>query len=232
MILQAQTPRSLSWAGCLVVLGLGLFLLPLVPVQAQEKAKDPFAQAPPAEKESVDQQIETLKKAIMILEQQKQTQKTAKPEEKKVDPAELDKAKHEVDQLAKLLELKRQELNTLQAKHQQALARLAALQGWKVKFDNEALHLDKLQFDLQRYKNAQNFKPIEVQMDVLKSQVVDPTMLRNFIYKKADPNVRPREDKKPAESLEQKLHRLMKEIEELRKEIRKDKPSVYYQPAK
>jgi beta-lactamase regulating signal transducer with metallopeptidase domain len=36
MIVQAKTPRALSWPGWLAVLGLGLVLLPLAPVRAQQ----------------------------------------------------------------------------------------------------------------------------------------------------------------------------------------------------
>src|SRR2546422_422059 len=121
MILQAQPARSLSWAGCLVVAGLGLFLLPLVPVQAQQTAKDP-----PAQKESVDQQIEILKKAIMILEQQKATDK-AKAAPKQPDPAELKKAQEDVAAIARELEVRRGELKALEQKYAIALGHLAKL---------------------------------------------------------------------------------------------------------
>src|SRR5262249_27229012 len=46
MIVQAKTPRSLSWPGCLMVLGLGLGLLPLVPVQAQPAPPPPPPKKP------------------------------------------------------------------------------------------------------------------------------------------------------------------------------------------
>jgi beta-lactamase regulating signal transducer with metallopeptidase domain len=62
MIMNGNTPRSLSSAGRLAVLGLGL-LLPLVPVQAQTEPQDP--------KDDRDRQIEKLKKVIQALEQQK-----------------------------------------------------------------------------------------------------------------------------------------------------------------
>jgi len=237
MILQARTPRSLSWAGCLVVAGLGLFLLPLVPVQAQSPPQDVIAQAGPAEKESVDQQIETLKKAIMILEKQKQAEKAAKPEGKKVDPAELDKAKHDVAEVAKMLEVKRAELRALEAKFQQAQARLAALQGGKALYDNNK----PLYYKYKTDEKLRNFTPVEVQMEALKAIAVDGKMLQPVQVEAlkalgVDPKVPldalkvwgTSKDKKPAESLEQKLDRLMKEIEELRQEIRKDKPSPYF----
>jgi beta-lactamase regulating signal transducer with metallopeptidase domain len=65
MIMNANTPRSLSIAGRLAVLSLGL-LLPLVPVQAQSGPQDP--------KDDRDQQIEKLKKVIQALEQQKRAE--------------------------------------------------------------------------------------------------------------------------------------------------------------
>lgn len=58
MIMNGNTPKSLSAAGWLAVLALGL-LLPLVPVNAQQQSPDPR-----------DQQIETLKKVIQALEEQ------------------------------------------------------------------------------------------------------------------------------------------------------------------
>src|SRR5262245_14632273 len=110
-----QTRRSLFWAGCLVVGGLGLFFLLPAPVQAQAPKDDPY-KAAPAEKESVDQQIEILKKAIMILEQQKATDKD-KAAPKQADPAELKKAEEDVAAVAKEMEVKRGELKALEQKH-------------------------------------------------------------------------------------------------------------------
>src|SRR5262249_5851552 len=239
MILQARTPRSLSWAGCLVVAGLGFFLLPLVPVQAQETPKNQLVQV--ADKESVDQQIETLKKAIMVLEKQKQAGKSTKPEEKKVDPAALKQAQDVVDQLAKQIEVKRNELRDLETKLRQARARLAAL-GGKVQFDNafRVLELQNMVPNIQLapldgkvLKNLTIEVP-NVDMKALGIQQLDKVLQPGVQVDMApQPNmIRQYGGKKPAESLEQKLDRLTKEVEELRKEIRKDKPSPYYQPPK
>jgi bla regulator protein blaR1 len=67
MILQGKPSRSLSWVGFSLVLGLGLLLLPLFPAQGQTTS----AQSAPTTKDSRDQQIEALKKAIEVLEHQK-----------------------------------------------------------------------------------------------------------------------------------------------------------------
>jgi bla regulator protein blaR1 len=65
MVMQARTPRSLSWAGRVAVLALALLLLPLFAARGQPPA--------PA-KDSRDQQIEILKQALKLLEDQKRAE--------------------------------------------------------------------------------------------------------------------------------------------------------------
>jgi beta-lactamase regulating signal transducer with metallopeptidase domain len=67
MIVQGKTSRSLSWAGLGAVLGLGL-LLPLFPVRGQAPPGSPPATGV---RETRDQQIDILKEAIKVLEEQK-----------------------------------------------------------------------------------------------------------------------------------------------------------------
>ena len=43
MIVRARTPKGLSWAGRLAVLGLAALLLPLAPSWAQDNDKTPTA---------------------------------------------------------------------------------------------------------------------------------------------------------------------------------------------
>ncbi len=64
MIMNGNTPRTLSSVGWIALLSLGL-LLPLVPVQAQS----------PDPQDDHDRQIEALKKVIQSLEQQKRAEK-------------------------------------------------------------------------------------------------------------------------------------------------------------
>src|SRR5206468_4072890 len=61
MILGPTTPQSLSWAGRLVVISLGLCLLPFLPVEAQ---------TPPPWGADRQRQIEALKEALRVLEEQ------------------------------------------------------------------------------------------------------------------------------------------------------------------
>ena len=215
MILHAQTRRSLSWAGCLVVGGLGLFLVSVVPVQAQ--APDPFQKpAAVAQKESVDQQIEILKKAIMILEQQKAANK-AKASPKQPDAAELKKAEEDVAAIAKEMEIKQGELKALAQKYAIALDRLAKLKGGKVS-NNQPYE----KFYFQWKKEAPSHKALlNVYPDTVKEKKAAETLLYDVIKKKA-----------PPESLEQKLDRLMREVEELRREIKQQKsPKGTFIPA-
>jgi beta-lactamase regulating signal transducer with metallopeptidase domain len=87
MIMNGNTPKSLSSAGRLAVLGLGL-LLPLVPVQAQQP-QDP--------KNDRDQQIEQLKKVLQALEQQKHAEREQQVAEERI--IELRKKEADLQQM-------------------------------------------------------------------------------------------------------------------------------------
>jgi hypothetical protein len=67
MILQGKTPRSLSRLGWVAVCAAGL-LLPLLPTHAQDKLPE---KGKGGDQESVDQEIQALKRAIKILESQR-----------------------------------------------------------------------------------------------------------------------------------------------------------------
>jgi beta-lactamase regulating signal transducer with metallopeptidase domain len=69
MIMNGNTPKSLSAAGWLAVLALGL-LLPLVPVNAQQQSPSPQDER----REPRDQQIEALKRVIQNLEEQRRAE--------------------------------------------------------------------------------------------------------------------------------------------------------------
>src|SRR5262249_4388531 len=122
MIMQGTTPRSLSWLGLCAVLGLGT-LLPLAPVQAQSKPAGADEQSEP--QDSRDQQLEVLRKAIRILEEQTTTEK-AKPTG---NPAEIDDAKAALKRATNQLDAKRREFEEAAKRHHEAAARLARLEG-------------------------------------------------------------------------------------------------------
>src|SRR5262249_17241176 len=67
MIMQGQSSWSLSWRGCLVLVGLGLLLLPLLPIRAQAPGRSSDA--------DTDRRIQELKKAILDLEAARATEK-------------------------------------------------------------------------------------------------------------------------------------------------------------
>ena len=215
MIWRTQMNRWLSGVLCPLALGLGLFLSPAVLAQAP-KIADPFLQAQPAPKESVDQQIEILKKAIMILEQQKSADKT-KAAPKQPNEGDVRKAKEDLAAIAKELEVKRSEVRALEQKHAIAMKRLAELTG-----GNAAVR-DHIQWMLATTPGdpagAKVLRDWIIQNPELRDARGSKILLQDMIRKQAPDAVR-----KP-ESLEQKLDRLMKEIEELRREIRQQKGS-------
>jgi beta-lactamase regulating signal transducer with metallopeptidase domain len=194
MIMQGKTQRSLSWAGGLAVLGLGVVLLPLS-VQAQA----PVPQVRPNDaKGSRQEKIEILKKAIQILEEQEKAERKKTPEPKKESP-EVGKVLTEAKAAAAEVEAKRRELLKAQAKLDQILRRLAELQG-------------------KDYRNPDFVRPH------LPSVGQAPDGARFGKYPPGPVKPKPK-DKTPTE-LEQKFDRLLREVEELRRELRRDRPTT------
>jgi beta-lactamase regulating signal transducer with metallopeptidase domain len=67
MIVQAQTPRSLSWPAFLAVVGLGVVLLPLVPVRAQQPAAKPKTAPKPATPPAPTEELIVRQQAVEVL---------------------------------------------------------------------------------------------------------------------------------------------------------------------
>jgi beta-lactamase regulating signal transducer with metallopeptidase domain len=126
MIMQRQTPRSLSWTGVLVVLALGLLLLPVLPILAQPQGD--YKRDPGGKQTDTDQKIAELKKQIQALEEQKPADKKGAVEKKR-QAEEIQKVRDEVGILTKEMNNKRRELQDVEKRHAEAVARLAKMEG-------------------------------------------------------------------------------------------------------
>jgi beta-lactamase regulating signal transducer with metallopeptidase domain len=128
MIMQGKTPRSLSGLGGAAVLGLGL-VLPLTPVlaQAPRGGRDDRR---PERKMTRQEQIEILKKAVQILEEQERADRGKKePARKRASEAEIKKARDLAQKLAQEVRAKRRELQKAEENLRKALQNLSKLTG-------------------------------------------------------------------------------------------------------
>lgn len=227
MIMQGTTPRSLSWAGCVGVLALGL-LLPVLPVQGQSApAKDAAA------KDSRDDQIEALKKALRVLEEQRASEK-AKSAAPKADPAEIKELEASAAQLMKTVQVKRDELQAIEMKLRVIVERLQKMGGNVAGFktavneyrtivsprtviEAKALPGQRTYSIQQPEKNQQ---PATIRLkagdgdkekELIIEALIDKGALKAKVAEPAAGNT----------PLEQRLDRLLKEIEDIRREIRR-----------
>ena len=120
MVMQGKTSRSLSWAGLGVVCGLGLLLLPLFPARGQQPPVRPPAVEPaPADpaKDPRDQEIEVLKRAMQILQEEKALERGSLP----LKEAGLEAQLRDVE---KAIAGKKKELDDLERKAQDLRTKL------------------------------------------------------------------------------------------------------------
>src|SRR5262249_31335411 len=94
MIMLGNTPRSLSWTGALALFGVGLLLLPLLPVRAEDERPKPAPDRSRA-RDSRQEQIEILKKAIDILEAQRGDRAPRRDQPRRENP-DFQKANEEI----------------------------------------------------------------------------------------------------------------------------------------
>ncbi len=253
MIMQARTPRSLSWVGFLTVLGLGLLLLPFVPVRAQDQG-DTKEQPKGKSADTTDEQIAALKKALQILEEQKRAESKKVDADKKANAAEIDKLRKEVASLAPQVETKRRELQELENRHQKALIRLAQLEGKQSgifylpidgKFyryehlkegdsnrayiiqtspDGKLFRYETPKFQEGKPNTASPYAGAVIESDKLsnkgKEWAIKPSKQEES--KGSAWILQSKEDK--ATELEKKLDKVLKEVEELKRQLRQEKP--------
>jgi beta-lactamase regulating signal transducer with metallopeptidase domain len=182
MVMQGNTSRSLSWTGLGLVLALGLLLLPLFPAQGQVQ---PTSQ--PAPKDDRDREIDALKKAIEVLENEKRqeparTMAPARNYYRTVLTADVLHAAQdlqtELEALDKAITVKRKELQDLEARSQALRAQFS----------------------------APGRRPVNV-------RPVEPPRAKQATTPPAK-----------AQDLEQRLERLLREVEDLRREVRQNRP--------
>jgi beta-lactamase regulating signal transducer with metallopeptidase domain len=239
MIMQANTPRSLSALGWIVVLGIGLFLLP-VAAQAQAPAKQ--------RDEDRVREIKILKDKLRALEE-----KSAQRDQKLVldEVADLDGAVVElvfddgqtmeaIAQLKKQIAAKRAELRDLEAKLEKIVAGMEGKKAGKAKADavkaklkelkdvkgqikielideKAAKHFDEaIQKDLKNLKEHLNKVPKGA---ILLEQMDEKTMkqLREAIEKaiKANPDLKKLDELKKLGNLKEMIE--LKKLDELKK---------------
>ena len=219
MIMQGRTPRSLSWVGCCALLGVGLGMLPLLPVQAQPPARSQPPRTSSGSGDDRDEQIETLRKAIRVLEEQKKTDQRrpsdgeagmwrfwtrAEGDSSKADPEEVKKAQAELEKAGRELTAKEREAQEARQRFHAAMSRLSKLQGG-------------------RFSMAPAPRP---------GQPGQPTMPPAQEAPRYFPPAavsRPREP--GGRDLEQRLDRVLREVEDLRREIRRGGASGVVSPA-
>jgi beta-lactamase regulating signal transducer with metallopeptidase domain len=239
MIMKGKTPRSMSWAGACAVLGLGL-LLPLAPVQAGPRVDDAEEAAP---QDSRDQQIEVLRKAIRALEEKRDADKPSDAKRPKADPADIKKARKDIERIENEVRQKRNDLREAEHRLQEARNRLDLTEGRTPRSSNvsvtpriavvpggadvEARVISGLpggKGDDPRVirldptgKGGDGVQVIRVQPDGsgekrIRTHIVEPGVASGKM------------------DLESRLERLIKEVEEIRREMRRQPPRTDTRP--
>jgi beta-lactamase regulating signal transducer with metallopeptidase domain len=209
MVLRGHTIQSLSSVGAAAVCVLGILLLPLLPVGAQ----DTSAQPPPAGKPGLDKHIEALRQALRILEAQQRAQSQKERVRNRLDNArtkpegaELAQARAQVKALQARLEVKAAELAQAKEQYKQAVKELAKLEG-------KSRGRPAPQIAPKRAPNPrQDPAPANRPKSETEARRAAAAALARF------------GTRQPPESLEQRLERLLREVEQLRRDLRGRNP--------
>jgi beta-lactamase regulating signal transducer with metallopeptidase domain len=240
MIMQGTTPRSLSAAGWLAVLALGLFLLPLAPAQAQEAPKE--KRTKDDIKKLTDQKIEELKRTLNDLEAQRvQEIEFANVFKAEQESQELEKLQAEAAKLKKMVEIKRQELQELEIQLKKVVMGLERAKSGKsgeVIKDN-AFELRRREFQKANEKQRAERDRLKKEMAEIKAKelkskedtkaAVDKELKAKLLNEAKEKAAWARKAETQSKNVEERLERLLKEVELLRQEIRKTKPDKNYQ---
>jgi beta-lactamase regulating signal transducer with metallopeptidase domain len=226
MILNGPQRRSLTVAGCVALAGFAFLVLPLVPVLAQEPEKkavparsgivlelDGDLEVLVGDDGSSDQEaVELLKRALKLLAERKRVAGKPVPEPAKLD--EIKKAHDQVQALAAEVEQRRAELQAMEAKLQHAKAHLAGLEG---KPAIKVGHPIELQFKVQPDGALKLGEHKTKVIGVAPAPILRMLDGKNIFYKVETAGT-PVKKGQP-EELKSRLDRLLREVEELRREI-------------
>jgi beta-lactamase regulating signal transducer with metallopeptidase domain len=245
MIMQGTTPRSLSRAGGIALLGLGLLLLPLLPSDAQTPVKEK-PDLPQTPRDPRDQQIEALKLAIKVLEAQKAAEKHRVEEDKALRNKILEKRAADVLQArkeqAQIADQKAKQKATEAQVHQLRVqaedlkavyeAKHKELQIIGEKYHNVLMKLRELQPDTKGVpdlKSSPYARPENVPLHVVPADPTkgEPKPAPKF-YQPGQPEKMPYRvipsDEPIGPKLEKRIEQLQRQVEELRREIRRGQP--------
>jgi hypothetical protein len=233
MIMQGKTPRSLSWAGCLAVLAT-FVALPVLPVAAEGDGPvrvRVLTQTGEAKGGAIDDEIARLKKQIEALEQQKKAEQAAKAQ---VDVHKLEK---EAAELKQQIEVRRRELAQLQKRYGDvtlALDRLRAGQtGGTIELEIKNVEIaprERRRIEIKQKEGTWQVVPVDKEKGAAELRLFQ---LRNVLEEKARATQAAQPGAKMPADLEQKLDRLLKEVEDLRRELHeRQTPKTPTPPAK
>jgi bla regulator protein BlaR1 len=252
MIMSGQTPRTLNGSAFLGLAVFGLALLPLVPARAQDRERSTaepvqeqkvqldaagaglerqlqeltaslqIAQAQP-KNTSVDEQIEALRRVLQLLEEQRRKEKGGAA----ANPEEVKKARDEVAKLSQVAQEKRAALTRAEIELQKAQARLAKLEGrttMRVRVLNELRQGAPIELRVEGIRTDGPARE-RVRTVVVQPQTGDPARerVRSIVVQPKLVDVvgvvRPAPD-----DLRQRIDRLLREVEELRREVQRGQP--------
>ncbi len=246
MIMQGNTPRSLSALGWMIVLGLGLFLLPLA-AQAQQ----PFQKGG----DEKDQEIKALKQQLRAAEEQQRALAQKAKSDVKDREVQREKLLKAAAELKRLIGEKQAELHALHAKLDDVLSQLGEGKEGKTKVKIKDIELKELRNKealanyVEELKKLQDAGALENSLDKLKElmrlkgldmkQLAEQEQLKALEALKAADRARARAEREAQkankdvkdgktkiqrnEDVEMRLERILKEVEQLRREIRKEK---------
>jgi beta-lactamase regulating signal transducer with metallopeptidase domain len=212
MIMQAKTPRALPWAGAVALLGVGLLLLPLRPVAGQAPPEPPPA-PPPAADDADDLKLDKIKRLIEITSDDVAGQK-------------LDKIKR----LMEVLDDKQLADQIQKAVRRQVQVRVEV--GDAADLKNAAAELKDLAKEV-----AQKRKELaQAEARLARAKARMDRMKKAAESEAAKPALRavpatPRPPRDRLDALEQRLDRILREVDAVRKELRRERGSEPGAPA-